>query len=117
MAKLSSVANNALSSLSYPIDINCRLSPVLLASREGAGIYRRSLCFLAAIAAREAFPGRRLVLGHSLGHGYLYYFDGQGEVAAEDLAALGARLRELASTMRNPYGDYLREIADSAVGA
>jgi glucose-1-phosphate thymidylyltransferase len=27
------------------------------------------------------------------------------------------RLRELASAMRNPYGDYLREIADSAVGA
>jgi len=27
------------------------------------------------------------------------------------------RLRELAATMRNPYGDYLREIADSAVGA
>ncbi len=91
------LANNALSSLSYPIDINCRLSPVLLTSREGAGIYRRSLCFLAAIAAREVFPGRRLVLGHSLGHGYLYYFDGQAEVAAEDLAALGARLRELAS--------------------
>jgi uridine kinase len=90
------LANNALSSLSYPIDINCRLSPVLLASREGAGVYRRSLCFLAAIAAREVFPGRRLILGHSLGHGYLYYFDGQGEVAAEDLAALGARLRELA---------------------
>jgi glucose-1-phosphate thymidylyltransferase len=27
------------------------------------------------------------------------------------------RLRELAATMRNPYGDYLRELADSAVGA
>jgi glucose-1-phosphate thymidylyltransferase len=27
------------------------------------------------------------------------------------------RLRELASTMRNPYGDYLRELADSAVDA
>jgi len=29
----------------------------------------------------------------------------------------GRRLRELASTMRNQYGDYLRELADSAVGA
>ena len=91
------LANNALSSLSYPIDINCRVEPVLLASREGAGIYRRSLCFLAAIAAREVFPGRRLIVGHSLGRGYLYYFDGQGEVSAQDLEALSARLRELAS--------------------
>ncbi len=95
------LANNALSSLSYPIDINCRVEPVLLASREGAGIYRRSLCFLAAIAAREVFPGRRLIVGHSLGRGYLYYFDGQGEVSAQDLEALSARLRELAS-MRLP---------------
>jgi len=91
------LANNALSSLSYPIDINCRVEPVLLASREGAGIYRRSLCFLAAIAARQVFPGRRLILGHSLGRGYLYYFDGQGEVSAQDLEALSARLRELAA--------------------
>jgi uridine kinase len=91
------LANNALSSLSYPIEINCRVEPVLLASREGAGIYRRSLCFLAAIAARQVFPGRRLILGHSLGHGYLYYFDGQPEVTAEQLRALQARMRELAS--------------------
>jgi uridine kinase len=91
------LANNALASLSYPIDINCRLSPVPLASREGAGIYRRSLCFLAAIAARQLFPERRLVLGHSLGRGYLYYFDGLTEVAQRDLDALRARMRELAS--------------------
>jgi uridine kinase len=91
------LANNALASLSYPIDINCRLEPVLLASREGAGVYRRSLCFLAAIAARQLFPGRRLILGHSLGRGYLYYFDGQAEVPPRDLQALGARLRELSS--------------------
>jgi uridine kinase len=70
---------------------------VLLASRVGAGIYRRSLCFLAAIAARQVFPGRRLILGHSLGRGYLYYFDGQSEVSARDLQALGACLRELSS--------------------
>jgi uridine kinase len=91
------LANNALSSLSYPIDINCGVRPVLLASREGAGVYRRSLCFLAAIAARQLFPERRLILGHSLGRGYLYFFDGQEEVAGRDLEVLGARMRELSA--------------------
>jgi uridine kinase len=91
------MANNALSSLSYPIDINCRVEAVQLASREGAGIYRRSLCFLATIAARQLFPERRLILGHALGRGYLYFFDGLEEVADQDLEALRARLRELSS--------------------
>ena len=91
------LANNALSSLSYPIDINCRVQAVLLASREGAIIYRRSLCFLAAIAARQLFPERRLILGHALGRGYLYFFDGLGEVPEQDLAGLRSRMRELAA--------------------
>ena len=91
------LANNALASLSYPIEINCRLLPVLLASREGANVYRRSLCFLAAIAAKQLFPERRLILGHSLGRGYLYYFDGLNVVPEQDLQRLRAAIRGLAS--------------------
>jgi uridine kinase len=91
------LANNALASLSYPIEINCRVQPVLLASRLGASIYRRSLCFLAAIAAKQLFPERRLILGHSLGRGYLYHFDGLEAVPEQDLLRLAEAMRELAS--------------------
>ncbi|MBN1834218.1 MAG: nucleoside kinase [Spirochaetales bacterium] len=87
--------NKALTSLTYRIEINSSIEPVRMDCREGAGIYRRSLCFLLTIAAKQLFPDRRLVIGHSLGRGYFYYFDGMQAVAGADLVALGTRMREL----------------------
>ncbi|MCL2602483.1 MAG: nucleoside kinase, partial [Treponema sp.] len=63
-------ANNEILPLSAPLEINARLEPVLLESHDGASIYRHSLAFLLAVAARELFPSRGLTIGHSLGHGY-----------------------------------------------
>ncbi|MEN6297476.1 MAG: nucleoside kinase, partial [Rectinema sp.] len=45
--------NNELAALSAPINANCSLSPVYPDSPMGAEVYRRSLCFLLAMAARE----------------------------------------------------------------
>ena len=39
------------------------------------------------MAAPRVFPKRRLVIGHSLGHSYLYWFDGMEGVPDGDLAA------------------------------
>lgn len=89
------LANKALASLTYKIEINCRIEPVLLATREGANVYRRSLCFLLAIAAKQLFPDRRLILGHSLGRGYLYFFDGWNELPEADLQSLRQRMSAL----------------------
>jgi len=90
------LVNKALASLTYPLEVNCLLEPVLLASREGANIYRRSLCLLLAIAAKQLFPGRRLVIGHSLSRGYFYYFDGLARTEAADLSALKERMARIA---------------------
>ena len=46
------------------------VEPVTIASTQGATTYRRSLCFLLAIAARELHPGRRLVAGMAIGTGF-----------------------------------------------
>ncbi|MCL1812165.1 MAG: nucleoside kinase [Treponema sp.] len=67
-------ANNEILPLSTRLEINCTLEPVVLSSRDGSVIYRRSLAFLLAIAARDLFPNRRLTIGHSLGHSYYYTF-------------------------------------------
>jgi len=87
--------NKALTSLTYRIEINSSVEPVALDSREGANIYRRSLCFLLTIAAKQLFGDRRLVVGHSLGRGYFYYFDGMRAVDEAELEALSARMREI----------------------
>ena len=83
--------NNEIASLTYRLDTNCRLDPVPLDSREGASIYRRSLCYLLTIAARQLFPDKRLIIGHSLGRGFFYHFDNTSEVPEEDIR----RLRKL----------------------
>jgi uridine kinase len=67
-------ANNEILSISSRLDVNADLQPVLLDNAEGAAVYRCSLAFLLAVAAREIFPERSLYIGHSLGHSFYYTF-------------------------------------------
>lgn len=97
---VAALANNELVSLAGELVVSCTLAPVELASRTGLTVYRRSLCFLLSLAARQRFPGRRLVIGHSLGHGYLYWFEDAEEVSGEDIAALHERMRALVAADR-----------------
>ena len=62
--------NNAVRSLRAPVRVNATLEPVWRDSKEGAAIYRRSLCFLMAAAGKQLFAGTRFLVGHSLGYGY-----------------------------------------------
>jgi uridine kinase len=66
--------NNELLPLSEEIRINAVLEAVPLSSPEGVMIYRRSLSFLLAMAAKQLFPDLKLYVGHSLGNSYYYTF-------------------------------------------
>jgi uridine kinase len=66
--------NNEVLPLSQELTINAVLEPVPLLSHEGMMIYRRSLAFLLAMAAKKIFPGEKLYIGHSLGNSYYYTF-------------------------------------------
>jgi uridine kinase len=87
--------NNDVVSLHQGLSVNCAVASVDLASRQGAAIYRRSLCFLLSMAATRIFPKRRLIVGHSLGQGYFYHFDGAEAVTREDLGRLEAGMRDI----------------------
>jgi uridine kinase len=87
--------NNEVASLRQKLEVNCQLAPVTLGSRAAAVIYRRSLSFLLAMASTRVFPKRRLIVGHSLGQGYYYHFDGMEGVPPEDLAKLDREMRGL----------------------
>ncbi|GAB1456747.1 hypothetical protein MASR2M48_20550 [Spirochaetota bacterium] len=63
------LVNNQLQSLDAQILTNCVMEPVLIDSTQGAFSYRRSLCFLAAIAARDIFPNRDLIVVRPLAMG------------------------------------------------
>jgi uridine kinase len=97
---VAALANNELVSLAAELSVSVVLAPVELASRTGLAVYRRSLCFLLSLAARQEFPGRRLAIGHALGHGYLYWFEDAEEVPDAEVAALQARMRALVDADR-----------------
>ena len=88
-------ANNELLALSSRLEVNTNLEPITLASTEGTMIYRRSLSFLLAVAAKELFPDRTLQVGHSLGHGYYYSFSDEKKPTTEELNALTEQMKEL----------------------
>ena len=89
------LVNNEVVHLQHGLSVNSSLAPVELGSRQGQAIYRRSLCFLLSMAARRMFPKRRLIIGHSLGQGYFYHFDGAGAVPGDDLVRIEAQMREI----------------------
>ncbi len=87
--------NNEIVSLSYPIPVSGQAEPVTLNCVDGTILYKRTLCFLLAIAAKQLFPKRRLVIGHSLGAGYYYHFDGYDKIESKDLEKLSERIRQI----------------------
>ncbi|MDR1211226.1 MAG: nucleoside kinase [Spirochaetaceae bacterium] len=87
--------NNKIMPLSTRLDINAVLEPVLLDVPDGVMIYRRSLAFLLAKAARRIFPDRGLSVGHSLGNTYYYTFNQEKKPSVEDISALEAGMKSL----------------------
>ncbi len=85
--------NNEVAALSASIHADCCLSPVYPDSPMGAEVYRHSLCFLLAMAAREIVPKRRLMVSMAIGNGYYHYFDDSEPISAQILEALSSRMR------------------------
>jgi uridine kinase len=91
------LANNVAVNLQHRLDVNTGIAPVDLSSPMGVVIFRKSLCFLLALAARRIIPKHRLVIGHSLGQGYFYYLDGLDEVPRSELSRIEERMKEIVS--------------------
>jgi uridine kinase len=87
--------NNEVLSLSRRIRINAELRPVHLSSAAGVRIYRQSLCSLLALAVARKCPERNLVIGHSLGDGYFFYFKDDRTASTDDIEMLREEMREL----------------------
>ncbi|MCL2043843.1 MAG: nucleoside kinase [Treponema sp.] len=80
--------NNEIRPLKTRLAINSVIEPVLLDTQEGSSIYRRSLAFLLAAAARKLFSGRHLYVGHSLGRSYYYTFSSGEAPTEQEISAL-----------------------------
>ncbi len=90
------IVNGELRELTYPIEMDAKVSPITMASADGMRIYRRSLTFLLAAAFEELFPDAELTVDHSIASGgYFCEVNGRPALSGDELAQLQARMEEL----------------------
>ncbi|MBQ2551667.1 MAG: nucleoside kinase, partial [Treponema sp.] len=99
--------NNEVQPLDTVVDINASLEPVYENTKEGAAIYRRSLCFLLAAAAHRIFPDSRLLVGHSLGYGYYYTIDMENQISEEQIKRLKDEMLSIVKADKIIESDYI----------
>nr|NLI51237.1 nucleoside kinase [Propionibacterium sp.] len=98
-----------------------RVAPILLSDRTGFAIYARSVCYLLALAVYELFPGRKLVVEHSINTEVFATLDGGRHVTTDEVARLLAHMRDLVATdapierLRVPREQALRTFADQGM--
>lgn len=92
---VAALVDNELKSLDTELESDCRVRPVLTNSAPGALVYRRSLCFVLAIASRELFPARRLIAGMAIGTGFYHYYFDEIPLSDAEVSALVERMRSL----------------------
>ncbi|MBN1647194.1 MAG: nucleoside kinase [Spirochaetales bacterium] len=94
---IAAFVNNEIVSLSFMVKVSADIRPIYTESPAGNRVYRNTLCFLLNIAFRQVFPDKHLVIGHSMGMGYYYYFREDENIPADALGALDRKMRELIS--------------------
>jgi uridine kinase len=87
--------NNEIRPLGTSLLVNSTVEPVLIYSPEGAMIYRRTLAFVLAIAARNIFPQRGVYVGHSLGNSYYYTFSSGEKPDKHEIEKLAEEMKKL----------------------
>src|SRR5215467_15347412 len=69
---VAAIVNMDLRELTFPIEMESNVEPVLMESPDGARIYRRSLTFLLEMAFTDLFPNATLFVDHSVASGGYY---------------------------------------------
>jgi uridine kinase len=89
--------NNEIRPLGTSLLVNAKIEPIPVDSPEGAMIYRRTLSFVLAIAAKNIFPNRGVYVGHSLGNSYYYTFSDGEKCEKEEVEKLAEEMKKLVS--------------------
>jgi len=96
---VAAIVNNDLRELTYPIEIESTVQPLLMESPDGARIYRRSLTFLLEMAFDDLFPTAALFVDHSVASGgYYCQVAGRERLSEAEVEALKAHMQVLIET-------------------
>ena len=93
---VAALVDGRLRELTWPVTRDVEVTPLSMATGDGMRIYRRSLCFLLIVAARELFPQTRISIDHSLTLGGLFCRAiGREPFSEEEMTRLEERMREI----------------------
>ena len=88
------IIGNHLRGFYFPLDRDCEVELVDLASEMGLKIYQRSAAYLLLKASWDLFPGRRLMIKHTLSNGlYCEFLD--GATSDNEIEQISKRMREI----------------------
>ncbi|MBO7122932.1 MAG: nucleoside kinase [Treponema sp.] len=85
-------ANNEVVSLNRGLFVDSTLEPVLMSSKDGSQVYRRTLCFILAAAAHELNPNNNVIIENSFGYAYYYSFQDGSDVPEKFVCDLKERM-------------------------
>jgi uridine kinase len=93
---MGAVVNGELRELTYAINIEARVKPVLMDSADGSRIYRRSLTFMLEKAFSDLFPDGILYVDHSISSGgYYCQVTGRAPLTVSEIEALKTHMQKL----------------------
>ena len=95
---LAAVVNDRMVDLSYVLDADATLRLVTPDAPEALELYRHSAAHLMAAAVTALFPGAQCGIGPATDDGFFYDFVVSRPFVPEDLAAIEAKMRELAKS-------------------
>src|SRR3989441_3293866 len=95
-AALAGKVNGKLVDTSHRIESDAELAIVTERDKEGVEILRHSTAHLLAYAVKELFPEAQVTIGPVIENGFYYDFSYKRPFTPEDLAAIEAKMGELA---------------------
>ena len=93
---VAAIVNGNLRELTFPIDMDARVTPVTMSDPDGARIYRRSLTFLLEMAFSDLYPDAQLFVDHSVASGgYYCQVNGRLPLSDSELKTLKKHMQDL----------------------
>ncbi|MBW4436196.1 MAG: hypothetical protein KME04_03630 [Pleurocapsa minor GSE-CHR-MK-17-07R] len=93
---MGAIINNKLRELSYRLESDATIAPVLLSSGDGRRIYRRTLVLLLVVAAAELYPDAQINVSYAVPDGgYYCLVRNRLPFSGDELVALETRMKEI----------------------
>ncbi|MBO4404058.1 MAG: nucleoside kinase [Treponema sp.] len=99
--------NNEICPLDGIVNVSAYIEPVYDDTKEGAAIYRRSLCFVLGAAAHNLYPDAHLLVGHSLGYGYYYTLNTGAPLTTAQILSLKKEMERIVEEDKVIETDYV----------